>query len=96
MNWAPRKLPFVCSKGIHKWETQDKADKCCNGWIRMWVPFFYGCAHIERSRWYELDKLGMLTLTLIPVSDVEEIARLNSLVSDKIREKAIFDDLVEN
>ena len=88
------KKQFICSKGLHKWASQDEADRCCNGWKRMLVPGFYGCAHIDRSQWYEVD--GWFQLALIPVNDEAEIARLESLVPGQIREEAMFFNLVEN
>lgn len=87
---------FVCGAGLHRWESRAEAVRCCNGWIRMFVPFLYGRAHVDRSRWYEEGPLAMFVLTLIPVHDQVEIAKLNGLLSDQLREKTVFLDLVEN
>lgn len=25
---------FKCKNGVHEWGSKDKADRCCNGWVR--------------------------------------------------------------
>lgn len=75
----------VCASGLHIWGCKDQADKCCNGWTRLYAPALYGSQFVERRLWYESAVPGYFVLTLVPSDQLDEIERLRSIVPADIQ-----------
>ena len=70
---------FVCSKGLHHWDSLDDAERCCNGFTRLYVPAGYGEEILGPWRSRHVDpSLRAWKLWLLPDTDVEEIRRIRA------------------
>lgn len=68
---------FPCARKIHLWESQHDAARCCNGWIRLMVPFHYGEPGYD---WYRVVGRGIWRCFLIPEENTAEIEKLLALL----------------
>lgn len=78
----PHEFParIACHSKLHLWGTRDEAARCCNGWTRLYAPWFYGSEFVDRSQWYQPGSPAMFSIVLVPSVELDEIARLRSIV----------------
>jgi hypothetical protein len=67
----------------HQWTSKENAKKCCNDWLRVWVPIGYKYRMMSEIWWKEHQSkntdtkpMYLIFPTLIPKWDKEEINRL--------------------
>ena len=84
---------FLCRAKLHYWESRLEARKCCRGWVRVLAPWFYGCPHVDRARWYDPGEPQVFTVALIPTQEAAELARLRRIVPADLQLKFEFEDV---
>ena len=62
--------PFVCHRGLHRWDSKEEAERCCQGWIPMYVPFQYGSEWIPYEEWFRPHKKGWFKMHLVPKDEM--------------------------
>jgi hypothetical protein len=86
MTHQSKRQKYLCTRKFHYWETQEEAERCCNGWIRLMVPLQYGedeffGAPVKNPYYIS----GLWKPWLIREEETEEIERLLTLMPMTLR-----------
>ena len=73
---------YLCARKLHFWQSRADAQRCCNGWVRLMVPFHYG---VPGRDWYSVVGLGVWKVYLIREEETAEIEKLRALLPMELR-----------